>query len=313
MRQPSRCFTIAALAATTSPLCTQAQAPAPARERLVVSGAWLASHLHDRDLVLLQVGDSADFSKAHIPGARPVTLAQISAGMSGDMNMDHGLMLEMLPIDTLRLRLADLGISDHSHVIAYFATDRISTTTRVLYTMAYAGLGQSSALLDGGLPEWQREKRPVESGPAKAVTRGSVTATAQPSLVVSADWVKAHEGQHGIALLDARAVDFFSGSQQDDGPRRGHIPGAQSLPFEDLYDSHGELRPATELEARFRQAGVQPGDTVVAYCHIGQRATAVLLAAETLGYPVRLYDGSFQEWGRRADLPVENPGASASK
>jgi thiosulfate/3-mercaptopyruvate sulfurtransferase len=306
-----RCFAILALGAITSPL--SAQSPGPARDRLVVSGAWLASHLHDRDLVLLQVGDSGEFNKAHIPGARPVTLAQISAGMSDDMNMDRGLMLEMLPIDTLRLRLAGLGISDQSHVIAYFATDRISPTTRVLYTMAYAGLGQSSALLDGGLPEWQREGRPVESGPAKAVGRGSVTARAQPSLVVSAEWVRAHQGQHGIALLDARAVDFFNGSKQDDGPRRGHIPGAQSLPFEDLYDSHGELRPAAELEARFRQAGVQPGDTVVAYCHIGQRATAVLLAAETLGYPVRLYDGSFQEWGRRADLPVENPDGSAAK
>ncbi len=105
-----QCFAILALGVVASPL--HAQSPAPARERLVVSSGWLASHLHDRDLVLLQVGDSADFSKAHIPGARPVTLAQISAGMSGDMNMDHGLMLEMLPIDTLRLRLADLGISD---------------------------------------------------------------------------------------------------------------------------------------------------------------------------------------------------------
>jgi thiosulfate/3-mercaptopyruvate sulfurtransferase len=302
-----RCFTIAALAATAFPL--RAQQAAPARDRLVVSAAWLAGHLHDRDLVLLQVGDSADFLKAHIPGAQPVTLGQISAGVTGNMDMDHGLMLEMLPIDSLRLRLADLGITDHSRVIAYYAVDRISSTTRVLYTMAYAGLGQPAALLDGGLPEWQREGRPVESGPAKAVSRGRVTASPQPSLVVSADWVKAHEGQHGIALLDARALEYFNGSKQDDGPRPGHIPGAQSLPFEDLYDSHGALRPATELAARFRQAGVQPGDTVVAYCHIGQRATAVLLAAETLGYPVRLYDGSFQEWGRRADLPVENPGA----
>ena len=302
-----RCFAIVTLATIASTL--SAQTPGPARDRFVVSPAWLAGHLHDREVVLLQVGDSADFLKAHIPGARPVTLDQISAGMNDDMNMDRDLVLEMLPIDTLRLRLADLGISDHSRVIAYFATDRISPTTRVLYTMAYAGLAQPAALLDGGLPAWQREGRAVESGPAKAVSRGRVTTRAQPSLIVSADWVKAHEGQHGIALLDARAAGFFDGSKQDDGPRRGHIPGAQSLPFEDLYDTTGALRPATELAARFRQAGVQPGDTVVAYCHIGQRATAVLLAAETLGYPVRLYDGSFQEWGRRADLPVENPAA----
>jgi thiosulfate/3-mercaptopyruvate sulfurtransferase len=290
-----------------------AQQAAAHRDQLVVSDAWLAGHLHDPDLVLLQVGDSADFIRAHIPGARPVTLEQISAGMNKDMNPDHDLMLEMLPIGTLRRRLVDLGISDRSHVIAYIAGDHLASATRVLYTMAYAGLGQSSALLDGGLPVWRREGRPVESGPAKAVGRGNVTAPAQPSLVVSAEWVKTHKGHPGIALLDAREADVFNGSKLIDGPRRGHIPGAQSLPFEDLYDSHGELRPATELEARFRQAGVQPGDTVVAYCHIGQRATAVLLAAETLGYPVRLYDGSFQEWGRRLDLPVENPTGSGAK
>jgi thiosulfate/3-mercaptopyruvate sulfurtransferase len=292
---------------------SSAQESGARRDRLVVSDAWLASHLHDPDLVLLQVGDSADFIRAHIPGARPVSLAQISAGMSSDMNMDHGLMLEMLPVDSLHIRLADLGLSNRSHVIAYFATDRISATTRVLYTLAYAGLGSSSALLDGGLPGWLRTGHPVESGPAKPVRTGSVTTRAQPSLVVSAEWVKAHASQPGIALLDARAVEFYNGSKQDDGPRRGHIPGAQSLPFEDLYDSTGALRPAAELDARFRAAGVQPGDTVVAYCHIGQRATAVLLAAETLGYPVRLYDGSFQEWGRRPDLPVDNPGAAATK
>jgi thiosulfate/3-mercaptopyruvate sulfurtransferase len=302
-------FACSAIACSAIASSVRAQPAAAHRDQLVVSPAWLASHLHDPDLVLLQVGDSADFLRAHIPGARPVTLAQISAGMTGNMDMDHGLMLEMLPIDTLRLRLAALGISNRSHVVAYFATDRISPTTRVLYTLAYAGLGSSASLLDGGMPAWQRDGHPAEAGPAKPVRAGSVTAQPQPSLVVSAEWVESHFGKPGIALLDARMLGFYDGSRADDGPRRGHIPGAQSLPFEDLYDSTGALRPAAELDARFRQAGVQKGDTVVAYCHIGQRATAVLLAAETLGYPVRLYDGSFQQWGRRADLPVENPAA----
>jgi thiosulfate/3-mercaptopyruvate sulfurtransferase len=308
MFAPARqCLAIFAFGVIAAPVC--AQSAVSHRDQLVVSAAWLAGHLHDPGLVLLQVGDSAEFLKAHIPGAQPVTLAQISAGMHDDMDMDHGLMLEMLPADTLRLRLGALGISNRSRVIVYFASDRVSPTTRVLYTLAYAGLGSSSALLDGGLPAWNRAGQPTESGPAKPVRAGSVTATAQPSMVVSADWVESHYNKPGIALLDARMVGFYDGSRADDGPRRGHIPGARSLPFEDLYDSTATLRPAAELSARFRAAGVQPGDTVVAYCHIGQRATAVLLAAETLGYPVRLYDGSFQEWGRRADLPVENPAA----
>jgi thiosulfate/3-mercaptopyruvate sulfurtransferase len=248
-----RCLAILACGAIAFPVCAQ---PANHREQLVVSPAWLASHLHDPDLVLLQVGDSAEFVRAHIPGARPVTLAQISAGMTENMDMDHGLMLEMLPIDTLRLRLAALGISNRSHVVAYFATDRISPTTRVLYTLAYAGLGSGASLLDGGMPAWQRDGHPTEAGPAKPVRAGSVTAPPQPSLVVSAEWVESHFRKPGIALVDARMLGFYDGSRADDGPRRGHIPGAQSLPFEDLYDSTGDLRPAAELEARFRQAGV---------------------------------------------------------
>lgn len=219
----------------------------------------------------------------------------------------------MLPPNVLRSRLETLGISDRSHVVVYFVTDWVSPTTRVLYTLAYAGLDQSGALLDGGLPAWQNAGGPVADGPATAVRPGAITTRPQPWLVVDADWVQAHAKRPGIALIDARKKSFFDGTEQDDGPRRGHVPGAQSLPFEELYDDHHQLLSPDALQSRFRQAGVQFGDTVVAYCHIGQRATAVLLAARTLGYPVRLYDGSFQEWGRRADLPVDNPSAGATK
>ncbi len=299
---------IALLAITTA---LPAQDSGTPRDRLVVSTAWLANHLHDKDLVLLQVGDSSTYLQAHIPGARLVTLEEVSAGMSGPMDMDHKLMLEMLPPDVLQARLEALGVSDRSHVIVYVAKDRISATTRVLYTLAYAGIGASSALLDGGLPAWQAEGRPVEHGPPTPVAVATMTAHAEPWLIVTADWVQTHGTAPGIALLDAREASFYNGTEKDDGPRRGHIPGAKSLPFEELFDATQRLLSPDALRARFAQAGVQPGDTVVAYCHIGQRATAVLFAARTLGYPVRLYDGSFQEWGRRTDLPVDNPAASA--
>ncbi len=296
---------IALLAITTA---LPAQDSGTPRDRLVVSTAWLAQHLHDNGLVLLQVGDSSSFLEAHIPGARLVTLAQVSAGMDVT-DMDHQLMLEMLPPEILRARLEALGISDRSHVIVCVAKDRVSATTRVLYTLAYAGLGASSAWLDGGLPAWQGEHRAVEKGPPGPIVAGRITVHPQPWLIVDAGWVHTHGTTPGNALLDAREASFYNGTEQDDGPRRGHIPGAKSLPFEELFDATQHLLSADALRARFGRAGVQAGDTVVAYCHIGQRATAVLFAARTLGYPVRLYDGSFQEWGRRTDLPVDNPAA----
>jgi thiosulfate/3-mercaptopyruvate sulfurtransferase len=89
--------------------------------------------------------------------------------------------------------------------------------------------------------------------------------------------------------------------------RTGHIAGAKSVPFTGIADDENVFRSQSDLAALFAKAGVKPGDTVVGYCHIGQQATGTLFAARLLGYPVKLYDGSFEDWSAHADLPVENP------
>jgi thiosulfate/3-mercaptopyruvate sulfurtransferase len=95
--------------------------------------------------------------------------------------------------------------------------------------------------------------------------------------------------------------------------RTGHVAGAKSVPFTGIADDENVFRSQTDLAALFAKAGVKAGDTVVAYCHIGQQATGTIFAARLLGYPVKLYDGSFEDWSARADFPVENPAASARK
>jgi thiosulfate/3-mercaptopyruvate sulfurtransferase len=104
-------------------------------------------------------------------------------------------------------------------------------------------------------------------------------------------------------VIDARAAEFYAGAARGE-MLAGHIPGAISLPFTSFNDSTMRMLPAAQIEAKFHAAGVQPGDTVIAYCHVGQQATVVLLAARLTGHPVRLYDGSFQDWSMR-NLPTE--------
>jgi thiosulfate/3-mercaptopyruvate sulfurtransferase len=282
-----------------------ASAPAPAaspRATLVVSVEQLAARLHDPDLVLLHVGDAAEYERAHIPGARHVKTADLS------ISDPAGLRLEMLAPDVLKTRLEGLGISDRSRVVVYYGQDWVSPATRILFTLVYAGLGDRASLLDGGQAAWQRAGHPV-TAEAPPPRQGTLSPLAIQPLVVDAAYVRAHAGRAGVAVVDARLAPFYDGSQaggpKDRPHRAGHIRGAVSLPFDAILDGQSMLKTEGDLRAIFDRAGIQQGDTVVAYCHIGQQATAVLFAARTLGHPVLLYDGSFEDWTGRADAPVE--------
>lgn len=273
-------------------------------DALLVDAAWLRAHLDDPDLVLLHVGDRDDYAKAHLPGARFVTLDDVSVSE----HTRDGLMLELPGDDALRERLETLGISDRSRIVVYYGTDRVSPATRIVLTLHYSGLGERTSLLDGGQRAW------VEQGGAVTdrttpVTRGTLSALRPQPLVVDRDYVRTHLDTPGVAIVDARAASFYDGVEtggaHGQSDRTGHIRGARSLPFTTVIDDQLRLRPIAQLRAAFDAAGIAPGDTVVAYCHIGQQATAVLFAARLLGHPVRLYDGSFQDWSRGDDHPVE--------
>jgi thiosulfate/3-mercaptopyruvate sulfurtransferase len=280
-----------------------AQAADP-RAAITVSTAWLAQHLKDPDLVLLHVGDPKAYPAKHIAGARFVSMKDVSAFEEGH-DMEKGLMLELPSPDSLRAQLAALGISDRSRVVVYHADEWVSPSTRVVFALDAAGLGDRTVWLDGGLTAWAAEGRPTTSE-VPARTTGTLSPLKTKPLVVDAAWVQSHLKAPGVRIVDGRAAVFYDGVEAG-GPRKGHIAGAGSLPFTEVADEKGRLKSPAELAALFAKAGVGPKDTVVAYCHIGQQGTAVLFAARSLGHPVRLYDGSFQDWARRTDLPVENP------
>jgi thiosulfate/3-mercaptopyruvate sulfurtransferase len=289
------------IAATRS---TPAQMYAPPTAPVVVSTDWLAKHLRDPNLVLLHVGEKKEYDAGHLPGARFVRLDDISVSSH---DHENGLMLEMPQPDSLRARLQALGISNDSRVIVYYGNDWVSPATRVIFTLDYAGLGASAALLDGGMQAWKSEGRALTTDAPK-VSAGQLAALHVNPIVVDAAWVKSRLGTPNFHLIDGRAAVFYDGVEMG-GSRKGHIKGAKSLPYTEIADDNLHLRSATELRTLFARAGVEPGDTVVAYCHIGQQATAVLFAARSIGHPVLLYDGSYQDWSRRSELPVEDPRA----
>ncbi|HEY2514008.1 MAG TPA: rhodanese-like domain-containing protein [Polyangiaceae bacterium] len=286
-------------------LPADAQAPA-ARERLLVPPAWLSSHLNDHDLVLLHLGSAKEYGPQHIPGARQVALDDVSAD-----DAPGSLSLEMPPPDTLRAKLASLGISDASRIVVYFTGDHVSPATRLVFTLDYAGLGDRTSLLDGGLQAWKKA-----GGAVTSVATPPRTGTLSPlkirPIVIDAATVRAEMSKPGVAIVDGRARSYYDGLERGgmpDAPQpAGHIAGARSVPFNTLLDDDMRLRSAAELADLFARAGVKPDDSVIGYCHIGQQATTMLLAARTLGHAVRLYDGSFEDWSRHPGYPVELTG-----
>jgi len=278
---------------------TQAQAAGP-RDQLLVTPAWLSQHRTDKNIVILHVGTAAGYQAGHIPGAHLVDQNGLT------VKSPDGLLTELPPPEELRASMQGLGISDRSRVIVYGETEGIARATRIILTLDAAGFGKRASLLDGGLKEWQRDSLAV-TAEAPPDTATILSPLKMQSRIVTADYVQAHLKAPKTVVIDARASEFYNGEKAGmEGAALGHVPGAHSLPFTSVTTPDGKLKSPDELKTLFAQAGVRPGDHVIAYCHIGIQATAVIFAARTLGLDARLYDGSFQDWSRRG-LPVENP------
>jgi len=269
-------------------------------ESLIVSTEWLGKHLEDDTLVLLQVGEKDEFTAAHIPRAQLIQTADISTPRG------QGLTLEMPPVDQLKATFEKLGISDKSRIVIYFGKDWVTPTARVFLTLDYLGLGNRTSILDGGLPAWRAENRPVTAEVVEP-KKGTLTPHPNTKLIVDAVWVKNNLSDPNVRILDARAPQFYTGAEKGRMPRGGHIPQARNIPFSSLVEeSSNKFKSPTALKELFTQAEVKPKSSVATYCHIGQQASLLYFVARYLGYDAHVYDGSFEDWSNRAELPVEN-------
>ena len=236
----------------------------------------------------------------HIPGARLIAEDDVSRPHNHSNLKD--MMLELPDAATLRAKISALGISDTSRIVVYFGKDTpLQSATRIVFTLDYLGLGSRTSLLNGGFAAWKRAGKPVTAA-IPAPVRGTLTAPTRDALVADAAFVDLGAVTRPGTCSSTHARRHLQGHRADhEREGRSHSRREEhSLHRDDRYQHDDRPHP---LAAVFARAGVKPGDTVVAYCHVGQQATAVLFAARLLGHPVVLYDGSFQDWA------VNNRGA----
>jgi thiosulfate/3-mercaptopyruvate sulfurtransferase len=262
---------------------------------MLVTTAWLAAHQSDPNLVVLAVGDKSEFDKAHIPGSLYLDYR--------DMSAKGGLTLELPPMPQLAETFGQLGVTGASRIVLYMTSAWTTQTARVYLTLDAMGLGAQTSILDGGLPVWQAESRGV-TAEVRAAKPGKVTPCPQADVIASLDYVRDNLRRAGIDIVDARDAQYYSGASVSRN-RAGHIAGAASIPYTSLVDETGRLKSAEALQRQFQAAGVKTGDRIVAYCHIGQQASLLYFVSRYLGYDVRLFDGSWEEWARHPELPAE--------
>jgi thiosulfate/3-mercaptopyruvate sulfurtransferase len=263
-------------------------------DSILLTTEWLAGHLSDPNVVVLDVEHDADaYRAAHVPGARFLDYMDVVAKRDG-------LSTELPDASALRIRLERLGISNESHVVLHGGALMVS---RAFVALEYMGLTDVS-VLDGGLTKWRTEGRRVTRDEPQVVA-GTLTTRLRPEIIADADWVRAHTGKRGVTFIDTRTDGEYLGSGERHGmPSAGHVQGARQLQWEQLFRDPSSLlfRDRDELAGLYA-ARVQAGDTVVTYCYVGYRASMTYLVARSLGYPTKLYDGSYEDWSRRK-LPL---------
>lgn len=263
---------------------------------ILVDAQWLKAHVKDPDVIVLQVSYlQPDYAREHIEGAHflwPAWLAPDSPEASFNA-----------PTSSAATEVFQkLGINTNTHVIICHVHNEVSPAARMFLAMEDFGMKGKVSWLNGGLDAWKKEGYAV-TNQIPQVKKGNFKA-GPSSLLVDKDYVLRAMKSNKQVLVDARMQRYYDG-EATGLPRDGHIPGAKNIPFPDLIDQQTNMyKPPTDLAAYFTPVSGKDKELVV-YCFIGQTASVVYMAGRMLGYSMKLYDGSLQEWSRIDELPME--------
>ena len=276
----------------------------------LVTTEWLAGELGAADLVVFDATQylpnenrdgKAEFLTAHLPGARYFDIDEVA---DTDTDLPH-----MVPTPGRFAKLmAAMGISNTTRVV-FYDQKGLASAARGWWLMGLFG-HDNAAVLDGGLPKWVREGRSVEAGAAAVPAPGVFKPDYRATRLRGVGDIIANVTSQAELVVDARAAGRFTGATPEPraGMRSGHMPGAANLPYTDLLNADGTFKPVADLRARFAAAGVDGARPVVTSCGSGVTACILTMGLRLAGLPEgAVYDGSWTEWGGRADTAVESP------
>jgi thiosulfate/3-mercaptopyruvate sulfurtransferase len=292
-----------------------AEVAAPLLPGHVVGEAWLAEHLEHPKLRVIEASVELDsetgsaipqreaFLAGHVPDARFVDMVEELSDPEADARMAHVGRMFMLPepADFARV-MGRCGVDADTSVVVVTRTSPM-WSARLWWMLRRFG-HERVAVLDGGHDAWVRAGRPLETGEGKALTANFVPQVRNDLLATREELLAALDGT-GTVIVNALRPELFRGEESGRRPRPGRIPGSVNVPFTDLYDEAGLLRPPAQLRQLFAASKVFDADRVVTYCGGGIAAASDALALATLGVDAAVYDGSLNEWASDPSLPME--------
>jgi thiosulfate/3-mercaptopyruvate sulfurtransferase len=255
----------------------------------VVDAAWVAEHLGETGLLLADVRGPNAHTRGHLPGSIPLVLGSPAP-------VTDRVVLEELASE-VGLRLRRHGVTGGERLVLYDGGDCIGACAS--YQLAALAGHPTVAVMAGGLKSWGGD---LEQGVVE-LDKNRNELDPQFEAVPTVEELAGRLGDPGLTILDVRRADEFAGKGgYPCDPRQGHIPGAQHLEAGELFASPGMPLPAEQIRAI---VGLPEGAEIVAYCHSGSRSALAAMALRSAGYRARNYTGSWHEWSRHDDLPME--------